>query len=137
MSGSTQGAGCDRQKLWPGLAKYIFLVSGLDWTLLSVLEVVLICSCSRGCLGSLLPPSLPSPTQPGHQVLTSAGSSCSQRGSAESPVACGCCGGRLSSQPAFPWEPGRPFPTPSESLPQCWGHGLNWLGPEQKQCVPT
>lgn len=60
MSGSTQGAGCDRQKLWPGLAKYIFLVSGLDWTLLSVLEVVLICSCSRGCLGSLLPPSLPS-----------------------------------------------------------------------------
>lgn len=33
MSESTQGTRCDRQKPWPRLTRYIFLVSGLDWAL--------------------------------------------------------------------------------------------------------
>lgn len=35
MSESTQGTGHDRQKPWPSLTRYIFLVSGLDWALQS------------------------------------------------------------------------------------------------------
>ena len=95
--------------------------------------------CSLGHLESPLPPSRPSPTSPGCLVLTSAGSSCLQSGSARvvrvlctpSPASPhpGCCSGHFVLPVCLPLN--ARWTLPGRVPAQCREPELSWPGQGQ------